>query len=87
LSRIHADEALAAAAKDSSAAVRLGVLLAYRLEQNPSIAGFLNDSDAFIVREAAEAINDVPIEPALAPLAGKLASAPVADEALVTSAR
>ena len=73
LSRIHADEALAASAKDASAAVRLG---AWPLgpEQNPSIAGFLNDSDAFIVREAAEAIN-VPIEPALAPLAGNLASA------------
>ena len=86
LSKIRADEALAAAAKDPSAAVRLGVLLAYRYTQNSSIAGFLNDSDAFIVREAAEAINDVPIEPALAPLAGKLASAPVADEALVVRA-
>ena len=43
---------------------------------DPRIAAFLNDADAFIVREAAEAINDAPIEPALAPLAGKLASAP-----------
>jgi quinoprotein glucose dehydrogenase len=86
LSKIHADEALAAAAKDPSAAVRLGVLLTYRHTQNSSIAGFLNDSDAFIVREAAEAINDVPIEPSLGPLAGKLASAPVADEALVVRA-
>jgi quinoprotein glucose dehydrogenase len=86
LSRIRADEALAVAAKDSSAAVRLGVLLAYRLTQDPAIAGFLNDADAYLVREAAEAINDVPIEPALAPLAGKLANAPVADEALVVRA-
>ena len=53
---------------------------------DPAIATFLNDADAFIVREAAEAINDAPIEPALAPLAGKLASAPVADEALVVRA-
>jgi quinoprotein glucose dehydrogenase len=71
---------------DSSAAVRLGVLLAYRHTRNPRIASFLGDSDAFNVREAAEAINDVPIEPALAPLAGKLASAPVKDEALVLRA-
>ncbi len=53
---------------------------------DPAIAGFLDDSDAFIVREAAEAINDVPIERRCAPLAGKLASAPVADEALVVRA-
>ena len=42
--------------------------------------------DAFIVREAAEAINDAPIECGLAPLAGKLASAPGRDEALVVRA-
>lgn len=86
LSKLGADRALAAAAKDPSAAVRLGVLLAYRHMGDPAIATFLNDADAFIVREAAEAINDVPIEPALAPLAGKLASAPVKDEALVVRA-
>ncbi len=42
--------------------MRLGVLLAYRQKQDPAIATFLNDSDAFIVREASEAINDTPIE-------------------------
>jgi len=66
--------------------VRLGVLLAYRRSEDPAIATFLNDSDAYLVREAAEAINDVPISPALAPLAGKLASAPVKDEAVVVRA-
>ena len=86
LSRLQADAALAQAAKDSSAAVRLGVLLAYRYSSDPAIAVFLNDSDAFIVREAAEAINDAPIEAALAPLAGKLASAPAADQPLVVRA-
>jgi quinoprotein glucose dehydrogenase len=86
LSKLDAPEALAAGSKDSSAAVRLGVLLAYRYRQDRDIAVFLNDSDPFIVREAAEAINDAPIENAYAPLAGKLASAPPADEALVVRA-
>jgi quinoprotein glucose dehydrogenase len=86
LSRLRPEAALAAAAKDESAAVRLGVLLAYRYMQSPSAAKFLDDPDAFIVREAAEAINDAPIEAAFAPLAGKLASAPAADEPLVVRA-
>jgi len=86
LSQLRPDEALANAAKDSSAAVRLGVLLAYRHMSDPRIATFLNDADAFIVREAAEAINDAFIDPAMAPLAGKLASAPAKDEALVVRA-
>ena len=64
LSKLRPDAALANAAKDSSAAVRLGVLLAYRHMIDPRIAIFLNDADAFIVREAAEAINDAPIDPA-----------------------
>jgi quinoprotein glucose dehydrogenase len=86
LSQLGADDALAEASKDSSAAVRLGVLLAYRYNQRQAIATFLNDSDAFIVREAAEAINDAPVEMAWPMLAGKLASAPVNDEALVVRA-
>jgi quinoprotein glucose dehydrogenase len=86
LAKLDADGALAAAAKDPSAAVRLGVLLAYRYSRDSAIAGFLGDADAFIVREAAEAINDAQIDPAMAPLAGKLASAPVNDEALVVRA-
>jgi quinoprotein glucose dehydrogenase len=86
LSKLGADAALAKAARDPSAAVRLGVLLAYRYSYDPAIAGFLQDGDAFIVREAAEAINDAPVELGLGPLAGKLASAPPADEALVVRA-
>ncbi len=86
LSKLGADAALDKAAKDPSAAVRLGVLLAYRSSADPAIAAFLSDSDAFIVREAAEAINDAPVEAALAPLAGKLASAPPADQPLVVRA-
>jgi len=86
LSKLGADDALAEASKDSSAAVRLGVLLTYRYTQRQAIATFLNDSDPYIVREAAEAINDAPVEYAWPMLAGKLASAPVADEALVVRA-
>jgi len=86
LSKLGADAALAKAAKDPSAAVRLGVLLAYRYSYDPAIAVFLDDSDAFIVREAAEAINDADIEAAQAPLAGKLASASPADWPVVVRA-
>jgi quinoprotein glucose dehydrogenase len=86
LSKLGAAGALAKAVRDPSAAVRLGVLLAYRYSSDPAIAAFLQDPDAFIVREAAEAINDAPVEMGLAPLAGKLASAPPADEALVVRA-
>ena len=45
-----------------AAAVRLGVLLAYRELQNPAIAQFLDDADPYLAREAAEAINDAPVE-------------------------
>jgi len=86
LSKLGADSALAAAAKDSSQAVRLGVLLAYRYSRDPAVVKFLNDADAYVVREAAEAINDAFIDAAMAPLAGKLASAPVTDQALVVRA-
>jgi len=81
-----ADDALAAGAKDPSAAVRLGVLLTYRYTQNPAIARFLGDADAYLVREAAEAINDAPVEPALNALAAKLQTAPPVDQALVVRA-
>lgn len=86
LAVIGVNDTLRAAEKDASAAVRLGVLLAYRSEQDPAVAHFLNDSDAYIVREAAEAINDAPVEPALPRLAEKLAKSPVDDTALVLRA-
>ena len=52
----------------------------------PHVAAFLNDSDAYVAREAASAINDAPIEAAFPALAAKLDSAPVADEAFVERA-
>ena len=73
--------ALTAAITDSSPAVRLGVLLALRRLENPAIAQFLADSDPFIVREAALAINDAPITAAYPALATLLEKNP-ADESV-----
>ncbi|MFO0946555.1 MAG: PVC-type heme-binding CxxCH protein [Planctomycetota bacterium] len=58
-----------AAANDDSPSVRIGVLLALRRLEDPSISRFLKDSDGAVVLEAARAINDVPIPEAFAPLA------------------
>jgi quinoprotein glucose dehydrogenase len=57
------------AARDSSAAVRTGVLLALRRVGAPEIAEFVNDPDPRLVLEAARAINDVPITAAMPALA------------------
>jgi len=86
LSRLKGTAYLDTAVQDTSAAVRLGAVLTYRHLRNAKVAAFLNDSDPYIVREAASAINDAPIEAAYPQLAGKLDSAPVADEALVERA-
>jgi quinoprotein glucose dehydrogenase len=86
LAGIGANDALRAAAKDPSVAVRLGVLLAYRELGDPAIAAFLKDSDAYLAREAAEAINDVPIAGAMEALAAILPSVPADDQAFVVRA-
>jgi quinoprotein glucose dehydrogenase len=65
-------EALSTAAKDPSSAVRMGALLAMRRMQRPEAAGFLKDKEPRIVLEAARAINDQPINGAMADLAGLL---------------
>lgn len=54
---------------DSSAAVRMGSLLALRRMQNRAVGEFLHDSDAWVVLEAARAINDAPVYAALPELA------------------
>jgi quinoprotein glucose dehydrogenase len=86
LARIGRSSMLDAAAKDDSAAVRLGVVLVYRELKDVKIAQFLNDADPYVAREAAEAINDAPVEGALPALATRLASAPPADEPFVERA-
>jgi len=77
--------ALLAAAKDISAAVARGVLLALRRLGDPAVAGFLADTDPLLVREAALAINDAPIDPALPELARLLAN-PGTDEPVILRA-
>ena len=86
LAKIGANDTLTAAAKDPSAAVRLGVLLAYRELKNGAIAQFLNDSDPYLAREAAEAINDAPVVDAMPALAASLTKAPPDDDAFVLRA-
>jgi len=54
---------------DASAPVRLAAVVALRRQQSPAIADFLKDKDPFIVLEAARAISDLPISPALPQLA------------------
>jgi quinoprotein glucose dehydrogenase len=61
--------ALLAAAKDSSAAVRMGVLLAMRRLGRPEIATFLYDSNPALILEAARAIYDLPLASAFTQLA------------------
>ncbi|HKI72238.1 MAG TPA: PVC-type heme-binding CxxCH protein [Verrucomicrobiae bacterium] len=62
-------DALLAAAKASSSAVRMAALLAMRRLHRDEIAVFLNDTDPAIVLEAARAINDEPINGAMRELA------------------
>lgn len=78
-------EALAAAISDASPAVRLGVLLTLRRLGSSELARFLNDSDPYLVREAALAINDAPIDAATPNLAAFLQK-PIADEAVMLRA-
>lgn len=62
-------ETIQSAAKDESRSVRLAALLAMRRLARPEIGAFLHDSDPQLVLEAARAINDLPIAPALPQLA------------------
>jgi quinoprotein glucose dehydrogenase len=55
-----------------SAAVRLATVVALRRQKAPEIAAFLTDRDPNVASEAARAINDEPIAPALPKLADLL---------------
>lgn len=77
--------ALQHAASDDSAAVRMASLLAMRRLESPEIARFLQDKEPRLVVEAARAINDVPILPALTQL-GAVVEHPTNSEALMLRA-
>ncbi|HEX5052736.1 MAG TPA: PVC-type heme-binding CxxCH protein [Planctomycetota bacterium] len=62
-------QALLEAANDASAAVRLGVLLALSRRQDDEVARFLGDADPALRYEAARAIYQEPIGPAMPALA------------------
>ncbi len=79
LTGIKNEAALEAAAKDSSAAVRIVTLLTYRRLGDAKVAQFLNDENKSIVLAAARAINDEPITDAYADLAAAIDS-PFADD-------
>ena len=69
----------------TSAAVRLAAVVALRRLESPEVAAFLDDRDIAVATEAARAINDLPISPALPRLAVKLdrsTNAPFARRAL-----
>ncbi|MHB1556456.1 MAG: PVC-type heme-binding CxxCH protein [Isosphaeraceae bacterium] len=69
LSGIGDVDALLAAVSDPSASARMGVLLALRRLASPEVARFLGDPEPRLVLEAARAIYDVSISPALPSLA------------------
>jgi quinoprotein glucose dehydrogenase len=70
---------LAAASTHASPAVRLGALLALRRLKSADLAKFLSDRDPYLVREAALAINDAPVDAAMPALAA-LITQPLTDE-------
>jgi quinoprotein glucose dehydrogenase len=73
LAGIGDHDALKAASRDESTAVRMAVLLAYRKMEDQGVSRFLSDSEPLLAVEAARAINDVPIPSAMPSLADALA--------------
>ncbi|MCC7398148.1 MAG: HEAT repeat domain-containing protein [Planctomycetes bacterium] len=75
-------EALLTAAADTSAAVRLGVLLALARRADPAVAMFLDDAEPRLVDEAARVIYERPIAESMPALA-RLCYDAVADREVV----
>jgi len=76
LSQICTPKTLLARSSDESPAVRLGIVLALRLQNKPDVARFLTDADLTVATEAARAVSDLHIDeqmPMLAALADSLA--------------
>ena len=84
LSRIGKAEPIIALSKNPSRAVRIAAVVALRRMSNPGIASFLNDTDEFVVTEAARAINDdLSIKDALPALGNLLKTTRFTNEALI----
>jgi quinoprotein glucose dehydrogenase len=81
---VHLNDAnvLAQAARDDAKSVRLAAALAYRKLGRPEISLMLSDENGQVVLEAARAIHDVPIEPALPQLASLITRANVPEFAM-----
>lgn len=87
LARIGNVEALTRLSSHPSKALRTAAVVALRRMTHPNIANFLNDTDEFIVTEAARAINDEwSIEGALPALAQVLREPRFKNEALLRRA-
>ncbi|AHM62746.1 heme-binding protein [Flammeovirgaceae bacterium 311] len=87
LARIGKAEPLVALASHSSAALRMAAVLSLRRLRHPGIAAFLDDSDEYIVTEAARAINDdLSIEQALPALGNVLRNTRFKNEPLLRRA-
>ena len=76
-------DALHAAVRDPSTSVRLATLLALRRLGDPAIARFLDDTDPFLIAEAARAINDAPIDAAQGALAALITRSDFGEDRLL----
>lgn len=88
LARSADTQGMMKAAKDSSAAVRLGAVLALRRVENPPVevaSVLVNDADAVVSSEAARLIHDLPVDGAREAL-GKLTDKAGAPEPLLRRA-
>ncbi|MFN0017314.1 MAG: hypothetical protein ACKVP0_03580, partial [Pirellulaceae bacterium] len=76
LSQICTPKTLLARSSEESAAVRLGIVLALRLQNSPELVRFMTDADLIVATEAARASSDLHMDeqmPKLAALADSLA--------------
>lgn len=75
LSQVCTPKTLLANSSDESAVVRLGIVLALRLQNNSEVVRFLTDADLTVATEAARAVSDLHLDeqmPKLAALADSL---------------
>ena len=87
LSRIGQAEPMLALQNSPNRSLRIAAVLVLRRLAHPGIAGFLQDSDEYIVAEAARAINDdESIPDALPALAATLADSRLKDEVIIRRA-